>query len=186
MRVWIEPTLDEERLLLEVLNTTSVVGGALTDQLAPDTVGRAWLRAHGSTGSQVELDACRRVRATLQNVVRGGADEGGTLRKLLDSLRLKPHLDDAGELRWDADVSATEQMAARLLLTWIGLEVRHPGRLRPCGNPECRKFLIDHSRSGTARWCSMASCGNRMKSRRHHARQRPVTARATGTEEVDR
>jgi predicted RNA-binding Zn ribbon-like protein len=31
-------------------------------------------------------------------------------------------------------------------------------------------FLLDASRSGTARWCSMATCGNRLKARRHHAR----------------
>ena len=31
-------------------------------------------------------------------------------------------------------------------------------------------FLLDESRSGTARWCSMATCGNRLKARRHNAR----------------
>ncbi|WP_425503278.1 CGNR zinc finger domain-containing protein [Psychromicrobium silvestre] len=45
-----------------------------------------------------------------------------------------------------------------------------PGRLRPCANLECNKFLIDHSRPNTARWCSMADCGNRLKARRHQAR----------------
>jgi predicted RNA-binding Zn ribbon-like protein len=33
-------------------------------------------------------------------------------------------------------------------------------------------FLIDHSKAGTARWCSMAVCGNRMKARRHYQRAR--------------
>ncbi|MGO4300955.1 CGNR zinc finger domain-containing protein [Leifsonia sp. RAF41] len=43
--------------------------------------------------------------------------------------------------------------------------------LGPCANPDCSKFLIDHSRPNSARWCSMAECGNRMKARRHYARQ---------------
>jgi predicted RNA-binding Zn ribbon-like protein len=51
-----------------------------------------------------------------------------------------------------------------------------PGRLRPCANPECRLFLLDESRSGTARWCSMATCGNRLKARRHHARGKGAQA----------
>ncbi|MGV0807475.1 CGNR zinc finger domain-containing protein [Mycolicibacterium setense] len=40
------------------------------------------------------------------------------------------------------------------------------------GNPDYRLFLIDRSKPNTARWCSMATCGNRMKARRHH-QQRP-------------
>ncbi|WP_199539016.1 CGNR zinc finger domain-containing protein [Desertihabitans brevis] len=31
---------------------------------------------------------------------------------------------------------------------------------------------MDRTRAGTARWCSMAVCGNQMKARRHHSRQR--------------
>jgi predicted RNA-binding Zn ribbon-like protein len=33
-------------------------------------------------------------------------------------------------------------------------------------------FLIDHSKASSARWCSMAACGNRMKARRHYQRTR--------------
>jgi predicted RNA-binding Zn ribbon-like protein len=62
------------------------------------------------------------------------------------------------------------------VLTWDALRVSVPGRLRPCANPECRQFLIDHSKPNTARWCSMAVCGNRMKARRHYRRTRhPLT-----------
>jgi predicted RNA-binding Zn ribbon-like protein len=31
-------------------------------------------------------------------------------------------------------------------------------------------FLIDRSKPNTARWCSMAICGNRMKARRYYQR----------------
>ena len=60
----------------------------------------------------------------------------------------------------------------RAVLTWDVLAKTSPGRLRPCANDECRLFLIDHSKAGTARWCSMAACGNRMKARRHYERVR--------------
>jgi hypothetical protein len=37
---------------------------------------------------------------------------------------------------------------------------------------ECRLFLLDRSRANKARWCSMATRGNRLKARRHYERTR--------------
>ncbi|MGW0949619.1 CGNR zinc finger domain-containing protein [Streptomyces sp. NPDC002623] len=47
-----------------------------------------------------------------------------------------------------------------------------PGRLRPCANPDCRLYVLDRSKANSARWCSMAVCGNRMKARLHYQRTR--------------
>src|SRR6478736_3317433 len=60
--------------------------------------------------------------------------------------------------------------ALQRFIEFVALRVSSPGRLRPCANPECRLFLIDRSKPNTARWCSMAICGNRMKARRHYRR----------------
>jgi predicted RNA-binding Zn ribbon-like protein len=57
-----------------------------------------------------------------------------------------------------------------MVLAWGELQSAMPGRLRPCANGECHLFLLDRSRGGTGRWCSMAECGNRMKARRHYGR----------------
>ncbi|WP_326937864.1 CGNR zinc finger domain-containing protein [Frigoribacterium sp. Leaf415] len=53
---------------------------------------------------------------------------------------------------------------------WSSVTSTLPGRLRACANDECNLFLVDHSRPGTAKWCSMATCGNRMKARAHARR----------------
>jgi predicted RNA-binding Zn ribbon-like protein len=37
-------------------------------------------------------------------------------------------------------------------------------------------FLIDRSKPNSARWCSMAICGNRLKARRHYQRSRQAAA----------
>ena len=74
--------------------------------------------------------------------------------------------DDGVDWSLDAD------WPARVVLAWGDLQTDMPGRLRPCANDDCRLFLIDHSRAGTARWCSMSGCGNRMKARRHYHRTR--------------
>jgi predicted RNA-binding Zn ribbon-like protein len=42
--------------------------------------------------------------------------------------------------------------------------------IRRCANDKCLWLFIDASKSGTRRWCDMASCGNRAKAQRHYAR----------------
>nr|WP_308471387.1 MULTISPECIES: CGNR zinc finger domain-containing protein [unclassified Pseudoclavibacter] len=58
------------------------------------------------------------------------------------------------------------------MLAWSSVITEFPGRLRACANHECTQFLVDHSRPGTAKWCSMAVCGNRMKARTHARRSK--------------
>lgn len=43
-------------------------------------------------------------------------------------------------------------------------------RVHCCENAECRKLFLDQSKTGKRRWCSMQSCGNRAKARRHYQR----------------
>jgi len=44
--------------------------------------------------------------------------------------------------------------------------------LRVCASESCAWLFLDTSRNGSRRWCSMRTCGNRAKARRHHARVR--------------
>ena len=44
--------------------------------------------------------------------------------------------------------------------------------LRVCAANTCAWLFLDTSRNGSRRWCSMRTCGNRAKARRHHARVR--------------
>jgi len=44
-------------------------------------------------------------------------------------------------------------------------------RVRVCEDDRgCGYLFIDQSKNGSRRWCSMESCGNRAKARRHYAR----------------
>jgi predicted RNA-binding Zn ribbon-like protein len=43
-------------------------------------------------------------------------------------------------------------------------------RMRICAAPDCRWAFYDNSRNGGGRWCSMAVCGNRDKTRRYRER----------------
>ena len=150
--------VDWQAVLLDLLNTTPVIDGQMVDQL-----DERWLRAHRAGEG---VTAVRRLREDLQRVVRMDAD-ASVLRRYLTDVRQVPEIGPDG-IVWSLEAD----WSARLVLALGELERDMPGRLRPCANDECRLFLIDRSRAGTARWCSMTGCGNRMKARRHYSRSR--------------
>jgi predicted RNA-binding Zn ribbon-like protein len=164
----------DETLLLDLLNTTPVVDGIVHDGLADSAAAKAWMRAHGLSASKEEEAALLDARSVLQKVVRGETGPKA-LKRFVDDVRLQPALGADG-LDWRLEVDGGGVGAARAVLAWDALRITSPGRLRPCANDECRLFLIDRSKPNTARWCSMAICGNRMKARRHYRRARSAEA----------
>jgi predicted RNA-binding Zn ribbon-like protein len=159
-----------EAFLLALLNSTPVVDGTLTDDLADPAGARAWLTAAGGQGTDAELRHVRQARQDLQAVVRG-QQPAAVLNTTLSGVASCPAI-TGGRVEWALSVPAERALAVRAVLAWDALQQRSPGRLRPCANTECRLFLIDHSKANSARWCSMAACGNRMKARRHYQRAR--------------
>jgi predicted RNA-binding Zn ribbon-like protein len=160
----------DEALLLDLLNTTPVVDGVPRDDLAEPKAARAWMRERGIAPTSAELAALVEARSTLQDVVRGDA-RPATLQRFLEAVWLRPAAGADG-LDWRLEVDGGPKGAVRAVLAWDAVRISSPGRLRPCANTECRLFLIDRSKPNTARWCSMAICGNRMKARRHYHRAR--------------
>ena len=148
---------EEQAALVDLLNTTPVVDGRRTESL-----DGAWLRDHGAQGERVA--GARVLRDALQAVVRGESSADVLSGYLRDVVRT-PSIDE-GAVVWRLDAG----WAARMVLAWGDLQASMPGRLRPCANDKCRLFLLDRSRAGTGRWCSMSGCGNRMKARRHYDR----------------
>ena len=164
----------DEALLIALLNSTPVVRSQVVDDLADEVRAAAELRGWGGTGTAAELAAVRAARADLQAVARGerAAD---VLGAHLTNVAQTPTTDH-GRLTWEMTAAPDQLLAARAVLAFFALADQAPGRLRPCQNEACRLFLVDHSRAGIARWCSMAACGNRMKARRHANRTREHSA----------
>jgi len=163
-------TTADETLLLDLLNTTPVRDGVPADDLADPEAARAWLAAHGQPATGDEH------RALLESWLRSyrpvrGQDAPASAARFVEDVSYRAAFGDEG-VEWVLDVPAGRSAAARAVLAWDALAKAGPGRLRPCANPECRLFLIDHSKPNSARWCSMAVCGNRMKARRHYQRSR--------------
>lgn len=165
---------EQHDALLELLNSTPVVHGVVQDQLADGQAAGDWQRAHGGSGTPDEHRHLLRARDALQEVVRGSRP-ATSLAPLLKGVTSRPHLSPAG-VTWQLDTPAERRMAVEAVMTWSALQQTMPGRLRPCANPQCRRFLLDRSKPNKARWCSMALCGNRMKARRHYQRTRDAAA----------
>lgn len=183
----------DEALLLDLLNTTPTVDGVQLDELGDLDAARRWLAEHGQAVPASALDAAAATtatasdaapgdewrtlvdaRAALQDVVRGDRP-ASALAPYLADVAYRADVTDEG-VTWRLDAPKGRATAAKAVLAWDALRVSSPGRLRPCANDECSLFLIDHSKPNTARWCSMAVCGNRMKARRHYQRNRDASA----------
>ncbi|WP_374946671.1 CGNR zinc finger domain-containing protein [Agreia sp.] len=163
--------MKDEELLLRVLNSAPVTGGVVVDEL-DDARGVELVRRLGGSGSTREMEQLRRVRAALHAVVRGSTADGRhELAAILGSAVRIPRITPLG-VQWELQAPTDDQLGVRTVLAWSAVIEQFPGRLRACANEACNLFLIDHSRPGMAKWCSMASCGNRMKARAHADRAR--------------
>jgi predicted RNA-binding Zn ribbon-like protein len=161
----------DEELLLAVLNSAPVVDGRPTDLLASAS-GRELARRWGGTGTEHEIARLRRARDALHAVVRGDAATAvDELEGLVAEAVRTPRVTPDG-VTWELRAPEGDRLPVEVVLAWSNVNARFPGRLRACANEECNLFLLDHSRPGTAKWCSMAVCGNRMKARAHANRAR--------------
>ena len=163
--------LTDEELLLAVLNSAPVVDGRATDDLegAP---GRELALSWGGVGTADEVAQLRRARGALQAVVRvGGPEVVDELASIVEGAVRAPRVTQDGVV-WELLAADDDRLATEAVVAWSSVHDRFPGRLRACANDECNLFLVDHSRPGTAKWCSMATCGNRMKARSHASRSR--------------
>ncbi|WP_431773859.1 CGNR zinc finger domain-containing protein [Streptomyces cucumeris] len=67
------------------------------------------------------------------------------------------------------------QALARLAIAWNELVTTGEHvRLKRCAEHTCAEAFWDVSKNRSRRWCSMSVCGNRVKARRHSARQKGV------------
>jgi predicted RNA-binding Zn ribbon-like protein len=94
------------------------------------------------------------------------------LGEVLPNLRLDPR---GASLAWGwrRDGDALTRPLWSIARAAAELLTREPSApVRECGGTECTWLFLDHSRGRSRRWCSMASCGNREKARRHYRRTR--------------
>lgn len=104
------------------------------------------------------VDALRRRRRAAYRQITG---------RLLARARFRLSVDGA----LDADATGWTAVWIRLLVPLVALDARR-SQLKQCANDQCGWLFIDRSASRRRQWCDPKVCGNRVKVRRHRARQR--------------
>lgn len=63
------------------------------------------------------------------------------------------------------DIAGRKGIAKLILLIFELKKNELWHRLRVCSAEDCQWVFVDHSRPGTAKWCTMKACGNRAKNK---------------------
>lgn len=120
------------------------------------------------------------LRGVLLAAIEGRAVNRRSLSTVNDVLALahahhRLIIDAGGKVAesWSSTDDLTQLLFPVAIDAWDLLTEPELARVRQCPAPEgCGRLFLDTTRSGTRRWCSMATCGNRAKNRRYHARGR--------------
>ncbi|MGW3010157.1 CGNR zinc finger domain-containing protein [Streptomyces sp. NPDC001219] len=138
---------------------------------------RAWLTANGLGGAAdmpVSDTLLRDARALREAIHRAGtALASGSVPEPADeellnrwSARHRARLVlTGGQARWQLP----ESDPARAALAVVALDAvatlggHHDGEIKRCEQSTCGGLFVDTSRGRRRRWCSMATCGNKMK-----------------------
>ena len=80
--------------------------------------------------------------------------------------------DEGFRWKWPVDPPLPETMLGPIALSAAGLlREGDLSRLKKCGGEHCGWLFFDLTKNNSRRWCDMAVCGNRQKSRRHRQRR---------------
>lgn len=171
-------TLETLHNLAEVLAWLAANGAM--PELSAAELGR-WFEGHTAQAASVFADAID-LRETIYRLLRSLASKSAParddLRRLNLALASAPartilgHHGDRYVWRIETQPAAAAILAPVL---WSAADLLVGGnaeRVRQCANDRCLWLFLDESKNGTRRWCSMQSCGNRAKARRHYLRQK--------------
>jgi predicted RNA-binding Zn ribbon-like protein len=170
VRAFVNTVHHEQGEVQEDLGTPADLAAFLVDQ------GLADKRL---TARPADLRRAREVREAIRDLL--GANNGEPLNaEAIDVLnraaarsRVVAAFDDHASWRVEPASEGFDQALGRLLATvFRSMSDGTWGRMKACGNPDCRWAFYDGSKNQSARWCEMASCGNRMKARAFRERAR--------------
>jgi predicted RNA-binding Zn ribbon-like protein len=141
-----------------------------------------WSEAHreSAAGLLTEAKALREaIYSTFSAVAEGGEVPEADFTAIADALAQAPARRQLAQIggRYCWRIEAARPSVPYLLapVLWSAGDLlleQGRARVRRCANDKCLWLYVDRSRTGSRRWCDMASCGNRAKARRHYLRSK--------------
>ena len=179
---------------LDLVNTLRERARAARETLGTPADLGAWLAAAGLAPDDAPppaavLEEARALRAAIDAVVTavvaGAAAPRAAMTQIDDWLvhagsRPRLHLGPEGlPLLGERPPADSPRRALGTIAldaaTLLGTPAER-ARLRICASDTCGTRFFDRSPAGARRWCSMRTCGNEAKARRHRERARPQEA----------
>ena len=166
---------DTEASLAFTVDLANTVAGATKsglDELVTPARLTAFFVAHRFSGrldgTETELAEVRDTREQLRHIWLLGRDDAALeLNTMLQSARALPRLMRHDGLDWhlhatDPAAPLAERIQVEVALALVDvIRTNESGRLRACAAQDCAGVLVDLSRNGSKRFCSIR-CGNRM------------------------
>lgn len=158
--------------VMALCNTDASASRSGGDELATVEQLQALLSRHGYTGrvdnDEAELRDVHRTRALIRHVWTLGRDDAvEVVNKMLRDANALPYLVRHDTQDWhihatEPDAPLAERLSVEAALALIDvIRTNEMGRLRVCAADDCEGLLLDLSRNGLKRFCSVR-CGNRM------------------------
>ncbi|POH64811.1 RNA-binding protein [Cryobacterium zongtaii] len=166
---------DTEASLAFTVDLANTVAGATKsglDELVTPVQLTALFVAHRFSGrldgTEAELAEVRATRELLRHIWLLGRDDAAVeLNAMLRNARALPRLMRHDGLDWhlhatDPAAPLAERIRVEVALALVDvIRTDETGRLRACAAQDCAGVLVDLSRNGSKRFCSIR-CGNRM------------------------
>ena len=166
---------DTEASLAFTVDLANTVAGATksgADELVASAQVTTLFVAHRFSGrldqTATELAEVRATRDLLRRIWTLDRDAAALeVNALLQSAQALPRLMRHDGLDWhlhatDPEAPLAERIRVEVALALVDvIRTSETGRLRACAAPDCAGILVDLSRNGSKRFCSIR-CGNRM------------------------
>jgi predicted RNA-binding Zn ribbon-like protein len=175
---WRNRAVPEERLANPRALLDWCIGAGILNVRSAAALWNAWHEPDGialefhrlAIGVREAIYAVFRARIHADAVAEDG------LRVLNETLAALPPrrvlVPDGPGFGWRADAARPKPADVLAPILWSAADLLTSPRLdrvRQCEDQRgCGWLFLDESRAGTRRWCSMGSCGNRAKARRHY------------------
>ncbi len=159
-------------------NSTDAPGDPLgsVEDLAAFLASWSYTGRHDATPA--ELDAVRRLRPALRQLLLAGRDEAvGLVNSMLARARAVPQLQRHDAWDWhvhavDPDRPLDERVVVETAMAMIDvIRADEMSRLARCEADDCDDVVLDLSRNRSRRYCS-TTCGNREAVAAYRARQK--------------